>query len=79
MLELRIKKIISRLFGIPEDMINHTTSTETVTKWNSLGHMNLIIALEEEFSVNFSAEQMMEMLSFTSIVSAVNDSLKQEA
>lgn len=73
MFEARIKKILAQLFSISEDSINDETSSDNIAKWNSLAHMNLVVALEEEFKISFSDEQMIEMLSYPLIVLTVKE------
>ncbi len=36
---------------------------DQIATWDSLNHMNLIVALEEEFNVRFSEEEINELLS----------------
>lgn len=75
--EMRIKKILSQLFGISIEDINEDTSPDTVSKWDSLAHMNLVVALEEEFGVNFTSEQIIEMLNYPLIVLTVKEILRE--
>jgi len=60
----RIKKVMSAVFEIPEEQINSASSSDTVDSWDSLKHMNLVVALEEEFGVQFSDDDILEMLNF---------------
>ena len=48
----RIKNVMSAVFEIPEEQIKDNSSPDTIESWDSLKHMNLIIALEEEFEVD---------------------------
>ncbi len=48
---------------VPVEHITEDSSPDTVEKWDSLKHMNLILALEEEFDVQFSDDEVVEMLS----------------
>ena len=70
-----IKEIMSAVLELPIDEINEKTSSETFSSWDSLKHMNLIIALEEEFNVKFSIDQIIEMKSYSSISSGIQASL----
>ena len=47
----RVKKIISQVFVYKIDKIDDNTSTNTVERWDSLNHLNLILALEKEFDI----------------------------
>ncbi len=63
-MENRIKKVMSAVFEIPIEVIDHDSSPDTIGSWDSLKHMNLILALEEEFNVEFTEIQVVEMLNY---------------
>lgn len=67
----RIKKVMADVLGIDEASITESSSPDTIKNWDSLRHMNLIVALEEEFDVQFDETEMAEMTSFTAIVQAL--------
>jgi acyl carrier protein len=54
--------------NVPIEQLDDDSSPDTVANWDSLKHMNLILALEEEFAVAFSDDEVVEMLSVKSIV-----------
>lgn len=60
----QLKEIMAAVLEIEESEITDSTSPQTVESWDSLRQMNLIAAIEEEFEVNFSQEQMMQMLNY---------------
>ena len=60
----RIINVMSSVFGISIDDINDTSSPDTIESWDSLKHINLIIALEEEFLVDLSDEDVAEMINY---------------
>jgi len=63
----QIKGIMAKVFEINVSEITDDATPEIIEKWNSLGHMNLIIALEEEFKITFEDEQIVELVSFSAI------------
>lgn len=63
-----VLKIISQIMNLPIDQLNDDSSPETIANWDSLKHMNLILALEEKFAVAFSDDEIVSMLSVKSIV-----------
>jgi acyl carrier protein len=67
----RVVAVVSQVFGIAPETIRDETSPETVEHWDSLRHMDLVLALEEEFGVRFSDEQILGLLSVGKIVQAV--------
>ncbi len=62
--ELKAKKILSEVFGISENEITAETSSSNVEAWDSLQHLNWIAALEQEFDVMFTDEQLTRIKSF---------------
>ena len=63
-MEDRIKRVMSTILGVDEALINENTSPSTVKRWDSLKHMNLILAIEEEFEIKLRDEDIIEMLNF---------------
>lgn len=61
MLRERVFQIISQVMNVPLDQVHEQSSPETIAKWDSFQHMNLILALEEEFKIKFGDEEMMQM------------------
>lgn len=58
-------KIFCEAFEIEEAEAKDATN-ESLETWDSLRHMNLIVALEDEFSVEFEPEDVMEINSYQS-------------
>ena len=66
-MEERVREVMAAILGLEEDEIEDDTSPNTVESWDSLKHMNLILALEEEFDVEFSDDQVVELTSYREI------------
>lgn len=67
-IEERVRAVIAQVFSLDEAQIPPTASQETLEKWDSFGHMNLCVALEEEFKVSFDDTQIVEMTSVPKVV-----------
>ena len=63
---------MSAVFGLSVDQINEESSSDTIELWDSLKHMNLIVALEEEFKVEFTDNETLEMINFLTIKDIVS-------
>jgi acyl carrier protein len=62
--ESKLKKMLSNLFKVAPEDINDDTSMDTIEKWDSLNHLNLILALESEFNVILTEENTVEVISY---------------
>ena len=67
----RVLQIVSQVLGSPVEEINEQSSPDRVETWDSLRHMNLMLALEEAFSIQFTDTQIMEMLSVKVIIETI--------
>lgn len=63
-MEERIRTIMSAVFDLPIESINEDSSPDSIESWDSLKHINLVVALEEEFKINFSDNEILEILNF---------------
>ena len=72
-MENKIKKIFSDVFLIEINTINTETSQNNLMEWDSIGHLNLVTALEEEFKIIFNEEQILEMLNFKLVCLIVHE------
>ncbi len=72
-IEEKVKKVIGNVFGIDPKLISEKTSPDTLEKWDSLGHMNLVFALEEEFCIQFSDVQIVEMMNYPLIICTLKE------
>jgi len=60
----RIKEVMATVFDIKSEDIDENASPDSIENWDSLHYMNLVIALEEEFGVTFSEEDISNMLNY---------------
>jgi acyl carrier protein len=56
MLDKRLVETLSRVFHVDPSTITPETSPTTLASWDSVGHINLVLELEEVFDVRFSSE-----------------------
>ena len=73
----RISEIAGTIFGLLAEDLNEESSTATIENWDSLRHMKLILALEEEFAVRLTAEEIIEFDSIIKINRGIKSHLKK--
>lgn len=59
----RVRNIFSDIFQIPLEQVRPDTSPDNIANWDSLQHLNLVLALEQEFNVQFTPEEIEQILS----------------
>jgi acyl carrier protein len=74
----RIISTMVSVFGVDQSSINEDASPDTIEKWDSINHMNLTLALEEEFSVNFTDDEMGDMMSYKLVELIIKEKLNNK-
>ena len=72
-IEKKIYEITGLVLGLSPSALNLSSSTESVEGWDSAKHIDLILALEEEFNIEFDEEKVLEMLDLKLIFEAVKE------
>jgi acyl carrier protein len=72
----QIQTIACDLFGVPRERITPAASPETIETWDSIQHLNLVLALEEKFGVQFSPEEIEEMKSIAAVTKVLAGKLQ---
>lgn len=70
-----LKSVLATLFGLDAAGITDTTSMDTVEAWDSIQHMNLVLAIEEEFGISIPDEDAANITSFALIRLVVAEQL----
>mgnify|MGYP006150100375 CR=1 FL=1 len=63
----KINEIIIEILKVSEEDTHQNLGMDDVSNWDSLTHMNLIVAIEVEFGIEISGDDIAEMTSFESI------------
>jgi acyl carrier protein len=71
-MENSIKRVMADVFGIDIGLINGNSSPDDIENWDSLKHMNLIVALEDEFDIEFNDDDIGNLLNFQLISHTIN-------
>ena len=72
MIKEKIKLIMAEVFEMNQDLINDNITQKDTPEWDSLSHLNLIVEIEDEFSVSFTPEKIGSMISMELIIHELN-------
>ena len=68
---LEIQKIMADVFEVDLADISAITQFGDLPKWDSMGHMDLMLALETKFSIAISADPIRDLVSIPAILEAI--------
>ena len=74
--EETLKQVMATLLNVDAAAIGPDASMDTIASWDSLRHMNLVLALEEEFKVAIPDEDAGNITSYKLIKLVLADLLK---
>jgi acyl carrier protein len=68
-----LKQVMATMLNVDVSTINEDSSMDTLPSWDSLRHMNLVLALEEEFKVTIPVDEAGNITSYKLIKLVLND------
>lgn len=67
-----VRQTVAEVFALEPGSVSADTSAETLPAWDSMGHLNLILATEQRFGVMFDPEQVPHLTSVQSLADAIS-------
>ncbi len=74
MVDGKLRQVFSEVLGIPVEEVTPEIHPAQVERWDSLGHLMLILAVEKAYGVRFRAAQIPELKSVRLIEAALKQS-----
>jgi len=74
----QVQQIAADIFNLPLSLITVESSPDTIDAWDSLRHLSLMLALEQNFEVEFAPEEIDQMFSIDAIISLLHEKLSEK-
>tara|TARA_B100000315_G_scaffold74764_1_gene68444 strand:- start:154 stop:399 length:246 start_codon:yes stop_codon:yes gene_type:complete len=71
----KVIQVLINIFQVSLDKISAETTSDNVENWDSMNHINMILALEQEFGISYDEEQAVSMLSVGEIIEVTKGKL----
>lgn len=75
-MEEQVRRVMADILELDPKSIDTSTSKDNTASWDSLGHINLIVGLEQEFQVYFDVSEIESMVSFSDVLDALERKLQ---
>jgi acyl carrier protein len=75
----KVNSIIATVLKITSEKAAENHIMKDIPTWDSLKHMELIVAIESEFGIEISGDDIAEMLSFDAIRQTVAKYVKEKS
>jgi acyl carrier protein len=73
----KLKTVVATVLNVDVSRIDASASSDTIESWDSLRHMNLVLALEDEFGVSLPDEEAANATSYPLLVLVLQDLLQK--
>ena len=64
-------RVLASILNVPRLSVNHEASRTTLVEWDSLKHIQVILALEDDLKVEFSDIEISELDSASGLIQAI--------
>ena len=71
----RVNKVFQDVFDDESISVTAHTTSEDIEDWDSLEHINLIVAIENEFGIKFGMNEVTSMKNVGEMVTLINDKI----
>lgn len=68
MLESRLSDVLADVLKVDRARITHRVSRDNTPEWDSLKHIALVMALEEEFEIALDVDEIEAMTSYADVL-----------
>jgi acyl carrier protein len=69
----QVRQLLADTLNLPLEAIHEDSATGTLDAWDSLAHVNLMMAVEQHFDIELDVEDFLELTSVTTIAQFVMD------
>ena len=70
-IEARLQPVFRATFDDPALVVDRATTASDVEGWDSLTHINLMVAVEREFKVRFTTAEVTRMKNVGDLIDAI--------
>ena len=77
--KIRLQRVFREVFENEDLMLRDDLTQRNMAEWDSFAHVKLIIALEEEFGVKFTTDQVAQVGSVAAIQSIIESRTGSDA
>ena len=72
-LNKQVRNILAEAIQVPIEMIAPNLEFGDLPQWDSLGHMELMMQLEEEYGIEINADTIAELVSIAEICTFIEE------
>ena len=72
-MEEKIRSIIAKILKVDIEDVELDTAIGDLPEWDSLHHLNIIVEIENEFSIKYAPEDLAELEDVSDLITLTKD------
>ena len=68
-----VEAVVAQSLGLPLAQVNDDSGPQSLPTWDSVTHLDILLSVEVEFGIKFTADEMITLLSVSAIKAALRD------
>ena len=65
--ENKLKLLISKILKVKPNKIKDNSGLGQSSNWDSIGHLKILLAIEQEFKINFGDKEIISIINYYNI------------
>jgi len=75
----RLNAVLQGVFDNPDIQVTPETTADQVEGWDSLSHVNVILAIEQSFRIRFHQKEIMRLRNIGDLITCIESKLPPTA
>ena len=69
----RVRRVAADVFSLPLEQVTPAASPQSIKSWDSVQHLNLVLALEQELGIQLAPEEIERMKTIGDVIDLVKE------
>jgi acyl carrier protein len=70
---MKVEDVIAKVLRVPAESLNDGSNASNVKRWDSFNHIQVIVALEDQFKIKFTTREISSMKNLGEIKATLRD------
>jgi len=71
-----LQEIFRDILDIDDIVLENTTSANDIEEWDSLAHINLIVAIEREYNIKFALGELQDLRNIEDMIKLIEQKIQ---
>ena len=73
---IEVQQIFRDIFDDQELLIDNNTNSDSLDNWDSLNHINLVVAIERKFEIKFKLGELQNLKNVGEMINLLKEKIK---